>query len=266
MIRFSKYLILSNLYISICALVHFIYYSLKITKSIQYQESIIVFFGTYISYHIMRFIPYYFKNPVDEDFILFYKSFYKSTAIFFIISVLVILFSIPSIGYFKLLNLIHLFVIVFLYEINSKWHRGIRYIPYLKPLVISYVWAMTCVGLNYNSVPEINLNELSGCFLFILFLSIPYDIRDIKYDGKQGLKSVVNLFKKRSSFIGVLSCFYVLFSILAYLQNHGYLYLLTAPIYILLLAIANKSKNESFYAYGFDGLILFYALLGIYFR
>jgi 4-hydroxybenzoate polyprenyltransferase len=266
MIQFSKYLINSNVFISLCALFHFSYYSLVVRNQIVYHEVIIIFCGTLISYHLVRLIPYFLNKNFHGEIKKFYDTNLKLSTLTIIISTLAILLNIQSLGRFKFLNLLHLLIIVLLYELRLKSYRGLRYIPYVKPVIISYVWSLTCVGMNYNSFSNIDIDLLIGCFIFTLFLSIPYDIKDHIDDKKQRLRTVVHLFKKQTSLTFMLAIFYSIFSIYSYIQQGNLYYLILAPFYIFLLWLLNKNKSTYIFNYGFDGLIILFSLLGIYFR
>jgi 4-hydroxybenzoate polyprenyltransferase len=72
--------------------------------------------------------------------------------------------------------------------------KRLRDLPYLKIILISFVWALVCVMLPVSIVgrgwgmPE-SLMFLEKAF-YIFALTIPFDIRDMKWDAETGVKTI----------------------------------------------------------------------------
>ena len=91
---------------------------------------------------------------------------------------------------------------------------GLRQIPGLKLFYIGLVWAMSCVLLpvaeaHHNGwlVPWSQVAELMGwVFLFVVAITIPFDVRDIYQDRHYGLKTLPVIFGVRTAYVlcGVL--------------------------------------------------------------
>lgn len=82
-------------------------------------------------------------------------------------------------------------------KIGGKW-KSFRHLPYIKVFHIALIWSLSTVGLVYvesiNSLLNVtweSLIYLLGCkFLFILLVTLPFDIRDMKQDSYYHLKTV----------------------------------------------------------------------------
>lgn len=253
--QFSKYFIGSNLYISLCALSHFCYFSLKVHNLILPIESAIVFLGTIFSYNLMRLESKIRKKQPIANY---------RFKLFSLVLICIALSSLTlNLQRDKILNLLHLALLVCSYELTSKNLRGIRYIPYIKPIIISYVWTMACYGLSTN-YENLQLSSFSSCFIFILLLSIPFDIKDKEYDRVDKLMSIVNIIPDKK-LKDLLSSLYLVFSLIMLVMSE-FQYLLLAPLYLYLLKSTKKQQAKWSYNYGFDGIIIITSLLGIYFR
>lgn len=84
-----------------------------------------------------------------------------------------------------------------IWKIQGQW-RGFRHIPYVKVFHIALIWSLSTVGLvyvesinNLQAVEWTSLFYLLSCkFLFILLVTLPFDIRDMKQDSYYHLKTV----------------------------------------------------------------------------
>ncbi len=96
--------------------------------------------------------------------------------------------------------LIHLGIVSILYFFPVHHQKGIRWIPYVKVLVIAYVWAQL-----YAVFPPIILGhkmELNywyspvfiSSFLFIVAITLPFDLRDYIVDKKANLMTLPGYF------------------------------------------------------------------------
>ena len=177
--KILRHLVYSNFFISVCALANFYYFNQEV--NITY-ESIIVLIGTFVSYNLIRIISYK-KGTIQNSQVLGYYT--KNITNLILINLMLI----PVLIYcsfftseYQLINLLHLAFLVISYEISSKKIKfGLRHLPYLKPLVIAYVWTMVCYGLSIKSFHELNFELFIESFIFISILSIPFDYKDAEH-------------------------------------------------------------------------------------
>lgn len=125
--------------------------------------------------------------------------------IFWIINVLAILLLLYALAQIHFQTLLYLGFIgglslpyaLPLLKIKGQW-KSFRHLPYIKVFHIALIWSLSTVGLVYvesvNNLENIawgSLLYLLSCkFLFILLVTIPFDIRDMKQDSYYHLKTV----------------------------------------------------------------------------
>ena len=106
---------------------------------------------------------------------------------------------------------------------------------------------------------------MSESFLFILSLSIPFDIRDTEQDSKQGLRTLVHAVgEKYVKYLCLL--FFVISQILLvkFIEikvSTIFSLILMLVFYIFLLYKTKNDQHDYYFLYGFDSLIILKLLL-----
>jgi 4-hydroxybenzoate polyprenyltransferase len=251
----------SSIFISIMALCLSLFYSKITDTAIDYNRLIVIFFGTLISYIGVQLIPIT-ENKINNKRTDWIKSYKTILIILMVTSLLVIILSIKYLNSYDLLNFIHLFILVLFYEKIFIKKNELRKIPYFKPLLIAYIWACTCTApVLYLNLDSINYWIWIECFLFILSLAIPFDIRDLETDSLESIKTIPIKFGiKNSRFIClflflcslVLQFQYIELNLMSIIIT-----LLFCIIYIVLLKNTWPGQKDEYFLYGFDGLMAF---------
>lgn len=89
---------------------------------------------------------------------------------------------------------------------NKKNIFRLREIPCLKIFLISFVWSAATIFLpiiqsgRYHDKENI-IAMLAERFLFVFAITIPFDIRDMLADGKEGLKTIPLLIGKKNALL-----------------------------------------------------------------
>jgi 4-hydroxybenzoate polyprenyltransferase len=150
--------------------------------------------------------------------------------------------------------------------------KRLRDLPYLKIIIISLVWAFVCVVLPTSIVgrgwalPE-SLMFLEKA-LFIFALTIPFDIRDMKWDAETGVKTIplsigIEKAKRWSSYAIIGSFFLVI--ILSYFGVYSLKQYMALSISLILseyLIQKTQVKNSNLFFYGLiDGQLMLQSLL-----
>ena len=124
-----------------------------------------------------------------------------------------------------ILGLVSVLYIIPIYKSANEW-KSLRQIPYIKTVLVALVWAfltVSCALVYADMYPVIirpqHILLFIINFLFILGLTIPFDIRDLSYDKEGNLKTIAHLLgiantKKLSIIILVL---YIILSFLFYI-------------------------------------------------
>ena len=177
--------------------------------------------------------------------------------------------------YLTLNSLLLLFVLgaisffyAFKFNITSK-RTNLRDIPGIKIYLIGIVWAISC-----SLIPSFEANSLKqaewvitvGYFLYIVGITIPFDIRDIDVD-EMNKKTIPQLIGTRNAII--LSNILILISGLTFywvvtpnLMQEASI-IMGISISMLMTSLTNKSRNELYFSFVMDGLLIFYPAIVI---
>ena len=173
------FLLNSNLFLSFCVACLTLATQIKL-DSFSVEILWLLFFGAFISYNFQRIIAH------EKLKVGLYNSWYKKNRknIYFLLGI----FSIMFIYFFLKLTLNSKLIVFFLSLISFLYPFGLRAIPFLKIFLISFSWALSTTALIYfeNNLfidKDFYLDLLSR-FCFVLSITIPFDIRDVKYDNK----------------------------------------------------------------------------------
>ncbi len=248
MIRFFDFLINSNLFISVCALSLYLFYSLVMKVNFFLSTPVMVFCFTYLGYHLLRLVPYKRGLPVHHHFTSFYEKNSWITYITLLLSLVIGVIALFDLTPLSLSFLIVSGILVVTYEKVLFKNFDLRMLPYLKPFIISLVWALVATAMNGVFESGIFLE----CYVFILLLSIPFDIKDLEYDQRMGLKSLPMLFKGKE--IYVLGGAYFFYCVISFYFLREWFLPISFIIYIAFLKLAKKLPR--LYYLGFDGLII----------
>jgi len=164
-------------------------------------------------------------------------------------------------------------ILGFLYAIPILGLKRLRDLPYFKIFIISGVVLYLCCIIPVLG-NELSLVFFLERFLFLIALTIPFDIRDLQIDASNGDKTTATVLgAQTSTSIGVVLLFLVIILNLILLFN-AQVNLVYALVQIsiaamaILLSMAQLKRNfeEWHYALAFEGsLLLPGLLLSIYF-
>jgi 4-hydroxybenzoate polyprenyltransferase len=227
--RFFDFLIYSNLYIAIAAVMFTMQSQVQLgMKPHLHPYLFLILFATLFEYNLHKFVAiFFYKHALKEEKFkwiaghlkLFYFIVFSSVAGFIIAAC----FAKPAV----LLALFPLGAITFLYSFpvykNGVKLFRLREVPLAKIFIISFVWSATCIllpviqaGLKVDLVTIAVL--IFERFLFVFAITIPFDIRDMESDARSGLKTLPILIGEKKSimisslalvlFIGICSIHY----------------------------------------------------------
>lgn len=170
---------------------------------------------------------------------------------------------------FEIIDLFYVFPILligFFYAFSPKKKtKPLRDLPYIKIILIVISWIAVTIILPAHLENEIDtqLFKLSIIqFLYIIGLTIPFDIRDLEYDEKEkktipqviGIKKSIILSIVLIAISGILH--------LIWFKNFwlvGIIYIFS----ILTISFSNNRRTELFYVFWIDGLLLLFPLFAI---
>jgi 4-hydroxybenzoate polyprenyltransferase len=274
-LKLVKALINSNIYISLAAVFLTVETQIQLGMQPQWHAYLfIIFFATLFEYNLHRFITILTNKKaldsnkhkwVKEHLYPFYVLVFISVVGFIAVALMakrVVLYTLAPIAILTLFYSTPVFK-------NKKNIFRFREIPYMKIVMISFVWSASTILL-----PIIQANRsyynlhvllmLMERFFFVFAITIPFDIRDIEADKQDGLKTIPLLFNEQVSyFISYIAL--VFFFLIACFNYHdvGIIIALGVSAITTFISLSSiKIRALPYYHYGvLDGTMLLQGLL-----
>lgn len=264
-----KTLVYANVFIAICALaqVFLTYHLFSIPFNFANNSYLLfILLSTYLQYNVQRGYMIN-QNNVHEERSQWLIKHKKVLLISVGLSLLIVLFLCNNLSWTSIGIMIGAEVVSTLYYLQPF---NLRRHGYIKPFLISSVWAISCslVPLIENKlVTENSMFYVASQFCFISVLCLLFDIKDGESDYLSGVNTYVNKFGVKITkaiclifvFLG-FTCFY--------LFNHEAHFLITSIIlrlFIIATVLFTNEKKHSFYFYLWvDGLLLLQTILFLF--
>lgn len=255
-----QFLIYSNSWISLgAALLSALVFKLNgLPLSLDYL--LFVFFSTLFSYNFQRITRIEkIRVHAPDSWIVQHESIGKGLLIFSLIGALITLpvFDAP----FSLFWLIILAIVSGGYS-----YKNLRDLPYLKIILIAISWGIACgiiplIIHKQSSSTEILLN-FTWVSLYILAITIPFDIRDIGIDedNKKTIPQWVGI--NQSKLIGFLALGLSLLPIV--LISTWFVFFSSLISYLIasyLIQVSTPSNSNFYFTFWIDGHIVLHFLL-----
>ena len=260
---FIRFLVFSNIWVAFCVLALALSSELFL-ETVNYQISKFIFLATIFTYNFQRVVRVKRgSNHARKQWLVEKKR---------VIYSLMLSCGIMSGYYFFQFQVSTQIAIVFSGVLSLLYPLGLRQVPFSKIFVISLTWTISTMLLLVfeNNIPitqNIVLHLISR-FLFVFAITIPFDIRDLKYDA-QNLETIPLFFGvQKSKVIGVsalLIC--ILIAIFQSIENTLTSSNLLALLLLLFLASifirkSDENKGEMYFSFWIESLcILVYFFL-----
>lgn len=264
-----EFIVNSNFWIAIATVCFYQLSLLQINESIQLNNtSIFLFFSTLFVYNFFRIL-----SP-KEDCKNWYSKNYSYTKALSFLSFIGMLVGFYFIDKTFLYIIVIAALLSFLYaspfiKIGEKGFNLRKY-WFLKSIIVAFVWVLlTSVlpllefNINNNKILLFSLEK----FLFILGITIPYDIKDLKEDKYVKLNTFALKFGVKTT--KTISNYILTIALILALFIHSAYYLQTIFIYLLAIFLnykLNENNSEFWYTFFIDGTIILYFLLVFYFN
>ena len=256
-----NWIIFSNIFVAFCVL------ALTISSEVllgttNFRISQFVFFATLFTYNFQRIVKLkQRRKQLKTDWQAKNKT---STYFIMIISRIIIAY---HFYYFKTSTQI---AIIFSGILSLLYPFGIRNIPFAKIFVIALVWTMSTMLLlvleNNMLISQNLILHLSARFLFVFAITIPFDIRDLKFDDKK-MKTIPIVFGEgKTKLIGVMALFFAeLIAIVQMLYFDMEFYNLIALICIFFLSAilmikSSQDKTAMYFSFWVESLSIYFYL------
>jgi len=232
-------------------------------KTGSLRNSVFVFCATFLAYNL-PLITRYVQSPGGHEFFIG----------FYILIMALIFYISLAFGMIKFFYLLHLGVIAFFYNFPFKTNQWTflpaRTIPFLKILLIAYVWSsIGSIFPLFTSGTEPSAHFIGAVFciqfLFISAITLPFDIRDYRQDINHQIKTFPGYFGIRITRITamVLALSYILASSLT--LHTALPFIIIGFIMMLLIYHSGERRSEFYYTGIIDGFIMIYwAILSLF--
>ena len=265
--RFINYIINTNIIVACSA------FSLyKLTEYLfnisDLKMGFFVFFSTLIAYNYMRIFNTLKKNIFNTQNI-----------IFFCISSL--LFSFLLFDLYFVLLVLPVIIICVIYPMSitnpiNNYSFRLRSIPFVKIFLIALAWSylthLMPLLYNNNQIDYYAMDFFLQRFLFVLALSIPFDIRDVKVDIIRTIPNTIGVLK--SKYFGWFCLLIIQILLIINLVNN----VIALPLFIglfisieltsVVLYFSRSGRSNFFYGIIVEGLSIImclFALCSMYF-
>lgn len=278
------FLLFSNIFISLGAAAQGLVTYHLLNKPINLSIILFLFFSTILTYNFSILIQNP-KNPRQSVFkrVRWIFSHFKLNIAITLTAAIFLFVAFVFLNFNTQILVLLLGVLSISYALPIFYYNGkrlsLRNIPGLKLFLIALVWALSSVLLPIMELKNSGQIEISDYhifiliakrFLFIMAITIPFDVRDMFQDKVYGLKTIATVFGERKSLI---ACQLMLISYLVLLFlfrdngfNNDFFALATTILLSGWLIFKSKwQRNEYYYFFYLDGiLILQYVILVVF--
>jgi hypothetical protein len=267
----------SNLHIAFCAVAMVLVTQLIFNYHLRSELFVFVFCGTFFLYNLQR-LPSAFTTSHLEGKFSRHKWNIDHKVFLAIISFLAAIAA--GWSFFQLYQRSQLIallpaVLSFAYafpfiKLKGRWRR-LREIEVLKIFIVALVWAIICTILPAAANDPTQKAWLTidvilwfiACMCMIFSITIPFDIRDLHYDGEKlrTLPAILGLKKSIVLALAALVVSVLLVAIIAmHYDNGGILvflaYALWSVITGIFIAKSTPQRKEFYFSFFIDGLMI----------
>ena len=260
--RLISFLAYSNSWIGLGAAAFLWQYYLIYDLKCNWQLIAFAFFATVLTYTFQRYYKIVSDGKTGGRRMVWMKenpNLIKSIMIISGLGCLPLLWGMSWSSYLLLAGcgLLSLFYVI---KIPGKIGRNLRDIPSLKIFLIGLVWAATSAILPHLNQPaetaEIPWLLFLADFIFVVAITIPFDIRDIILDESEK-KTIPQLFGERNSLWVASFMLVVNYALLLLIADHFLALTLTALSPSIIFVRASTSDSDDIYfSFFIDGLLI----------
>lgn len=266
--KFIQHLCYSNVWISLgAAAFSFLYFYLNGLPP-NWTFLSFIFFATLITYTYQRYQKLIDQDRTSGDRMEWMKAHPIIVKAILGISFIACATLVFSLSFSSILLLLLLAVLSFLYAYKFNPYGGtktnLRDVPGLKIILIGVVWAGSSVLLIDIEFGKLNINSIFsfiGMTLFIIGITIPFDIRDLHLD-ESSKKTIPQLIGYQPS---------ILLAVVLLLSSSIFIYLGTGFNFWILLCASglisfsiipsSPRKSDLFYSFNIDGTLIVYPMI-----
>ncbi len=262
------FLAYSNIYIAIAAASQTALYLIIHDIKLNIELLLFTFFSTIIVYLFAVGYPNKKHSNDQNNRIAWLSNNSKLVHIIMLTSVISCTILINYLDHKIEILLVAAFALLYNIRIKAVKFYGIRSLPFLKILSIALVWIMVCnvypAIIYHLELSSDELIRIALKFLWIIALTIPFDIRDIYIDQQQNLITIPSILGEANAYS--LSYFMFILISLGHFVIFGrttesIVVLMSSLIAILVIHTSKKHKKDLDYLIKLDGLLILQFIL-----
>ena len=263
-------MVYSNCWIALGAAASCLQFYFLTDTEIHYPLLAFIFSGTLLTYTFQRYVKLNSGIYNQSARMIWMKKRPKLVQAIMLTAVIASLFIVVSFPPEAFVFLIVMGTISYFYiqKLPGKNNRNLRDRPFIKIYLIAGVWALTSVLLPMFLLENFHWNHLWLAlvnFLFVLAITIPFDIRDIELDEEDKF-TIPQLMGVRNS--KILAVFFAAssFALLLYLYPDMWPPIGGTALFTIALVVGSARKRpDQYYSFFVDGLLILQAaLIGLF--
>lgn len=261
--KIFQFYIYSNLHVSLVVLCYVCVTGMLFDVEVL-DKAVVLSCSTFVAYHLIRYLNRvkYGKTHLLDEFSNRNKIPISILVLlaFIIIVFITLKFSLQEILRLWPVTVLTLFYAVSVFKINGKTY-SIRYFIGIKIFIIALAWAWGVVlfPLGYGFNVLIYFIEV---VLFVIVLTLPFDIRDMLFDKKtvKTLPMIMGVGK-----VKVLGALLLLFSLILHFNFFTYrsflAYVITCVLLLILLLKAKGNQTKYFASFWVESIPIIYFIM-----
>ena len=266
LVNIFNFYVFSNLHVALATfcLVKITLLNIGISES---KTAWFVFFSTLLSYNTIRFVR---LNNINNWYNSWFKKNLKFLSLITVISFISILFLSFQLRLKAIILLIPFSLATLFYTFPLEKY-SLRNIAGLKLFLIAFSWAGITVLFplvqNYISLRFIDYITFIQQILFVIVITLPFDIRDLKYDNSSLKTLPQQLGVGKTKVVGVLLIilFFILEIIKTTNNNSIWIVLIITIFSAALLLKSTKNQSKYYSAFVVESLPIVWFLM-VYFQ
>jgi len=256
--RIAYFLCYSNIWIALGAASSALMYSVCFQKSINWSLLLFLFSSTLLAYTFQRFEKLRKKEGISGprmDWMIRSSKTVKGIMVVGLLSTVVSVFFL-SVESWLLLPVTALISFFYAFKIKGI---NLRDIPFVKIILIGAVWALSAGWMFFiedQDFSRLGVQYSFFMFLYIIAITIPFDIRDIHLD-ETGKKTIPQLFGIKGAKVIAVTLTIIAFLLLESMTVlNMWFHLLAISISVLAILYAHPKRHELYFSFGVDGLLI----------
>ena len=273
LLKILDFLVVSNVYVA-AGTFSLTWLSLQFYGNEKLDLAFFVFFSTLFAYNFMRLVrvqPMLKEGDSTRHKNIFrFRVFLWGLCICSAIAAFVYFLKVDEFIYLTLILMGSISIAYSLpvYKKEGVWLR-LRDLPTIKIFLIAFVWAVV-TSLLPMQVSNVSIDWLKVLerFLFVFAITIPFDIRDLRFDA-DNLRTIPQMFGvKNARYIGIVALtfaelilFYDYFFLGMYSLFSALAIYITYELSVLLVYKSHPSSPERYFTLGVEGTSILLGLL-----